>query len=646
MTFRPGTSGLVVYSNTAGVAMIDPAGHTVSPIALNEYDYTIDPETGYWRGGQLGSEGGSRFDLALTPDGRMALISNFGDNKVFFVDLASGAPVVVGMAQIDFFAEDIAIDPTGTWALVTDGGNARRIARLHIPTRQWLPAGTDSTHTPPEPISYVMPSAEVEDENDPYYPGYFRSGSAVEIAADGRTVIVADYFHGMIHVLLLDPATGGLAVQQTEYLWKYGTDETAAFPVIYSPINVAISPDGRTVLVANASRSTSLPDDPDPDAIFEGASIAVFAIDRPGHVVRTPDVIMPYEVGGGQSIAFSPDGRRAFYETIYYDEQPDVPKAELDDWLWQFQEIQVLQVSGPGQVSRVGAVRTPTKRGTSQLFGVDTIAVAPGGAFLYVTNPTVSGASPVIDVIDLRTLTHVKQIGTPQNYPDPLHPDVFTLVPFDGSVLPVGIAFPQRAANEPPVAVIRADKAELILDINEVATFDGGGSYDPEGAALNFAWRLVSAPAGAAATLTPMGSTARLVPDPNVEGVYVVGLAVNDGSLDSGTATASVRAKFYPVYAPAAAKLERLKSDFIFYKEYVNRLSWAANPDNKSVIASVRIYRKEKGAGDSSYALLATLAAGATQYDDKGLAAAQLYSYRVTSVNTAGRESPPVVLGN
>jgi hypothetical protein len=642
MTFQPGLSGLVAYNNTGGVAMIDPLTHAISPILLNEYDYTIDPETEEWVGGQLGTEGGGRFDVALTPDGRTALISNFGDGKVFFVDLSSGTPQVVGSATIDMFAEDIAIDPSGTWALVTDGGFSPQIAVLHIPSRTWVPAGVDPDTS--EPYSFYL----VVDPNDPEDPDDDELGYAngVEFAPDGRTVVCPDYFDSYLHVCLFDPATGSLAYsQRSGKLWKYGTDETAAFWIQYRPVNVSISPDGRTVLVANPSRST-YPTDQHPDAIFEGASVAVFTIDAPGHIVRMPDLVMPYEVGGGQSIVFSRDGSRAFYETIYYDEEPDVPDEELDDWLWEFQEIQVLAVSGPGQVSRIGAVRTPTKRGTSQLFGVDTIALTPDGNYLYVTNPTVLGALPVIDVIDVRTLTHVKQIGTPRDYLDPLFPDVPTLLDPDGYVLPVGIAFPQRAPNEPPVASVTVDKAEVILDIGETATFDGSGSYDPEGSTLNYYWSLVSAPAGASATLTPTGGTAKLTPDPNVEGVYVVGLVVNDGSLDSGLVTASVRARFYPVYPPAGARLQRLESDFIFYKEYVNRLSWSANADNKSLIASVRIYRKEKGAGDSSYALLATLAASATTYDDKGLTAAQLYTYRITSVNSRGRESAPVVVGN
>lgn len=649
MTYEPGTSGLVVYGNTNGVAMINPRTHTISPILLSEFDYTIDPKTQLPIGGQLGSEGGGRYDLAMTSDGRDALIGNFGNSKVFFIDLRSGTPVVSGMAKLDFFAEDIAIDPTDTWALVTDGGFGVRIAVLHIPTRTWVPAGM-SGDDPPVPQSYSLPVEVIDDEDDPFYPGYNRSGCAVAIAADGRTVIVADYFSGALHVLLFDPASGALSFQQTERLWKYGTDGTALFPVLYRPVNVAIAPDGQTVMVANAERST-YPGDKDPDAVFEGCSIPVFTIDRPGHIVRHPDLIMPFEINCGQSLVYSADGRRAYLHTIYYDEQPDPVTADI---YWQYSEVQSLAISGPGQVSRTGSVRLPTVRGTTGFFGVDTMAVTPDGNFLYVTNPTLTGATPVIDVIDLRSFTYVKSIGTPTHYPDPMRnwpnaplpPDPDKTRDWIEKVLPTGIAFASATPNRRPVAVVSVDKSEVILDINEAATFDGSGSNDPEGSPLGYAWSLVSAPAGAAATLTPYGSGAVLTPDPHIAGAYQVGLVVNDGDLDSAMATASVTAKFYPVLPPSGAALQRLENNFIFYKEYVNRLTWQANAANKSALANYRVYRKTKGAVDPDYALVATLAPSVLLYEDKGLKKGQLFTYKITAVNTRGQEGDPVVVVN
>jgi DNA-binding beta-propeller fold protein YncE len=465
MKYYPGVSGLVAYNNTNGVAVVNPLDHTISPVLLNEFDYTtIDPDTGEPVGGQLGSESGGRYDVAMTSNGLEALVGNFNDHKVFFIDLSSGTPVVAGMAEIDTFAEDIAIDPTNQWALVTDGGFQPQVAVLHIPTRAWVPAGPD----PDDPASYriVDPGSDPGDPADDV-PGY---ANAVAIARDGRTVVVADYFSGSIHVLLFDPATGGLTFQQTVTLHPYSTDQTADGDVMFRPVNVAISPDGSTVMAISPYR-TEMATYPNP----EGGDIAMFAIDRPGHVVRHPDVTMPSRVAGAQSAVFSADGRKAYVEALYFDDMP--PEPVPLDVFWIYQEIHELTITGPGSASLTRSVRMPTPRGTSQFFGVDTMAITADGHFLYVTNPTMSGSVPVIDVVDLRTFAPIKSIGTPQHYPDPMRdwpyepgePEPGVWGDWIEQVMPVGIAFPQPSedAPRPAIRAVRDDLEALLAQLTD-----------------------------------------------------------------------------------------------------------------------------------------------------------------------------------
>jgi hypothetical protein len=200
--------------------------------------------------------------------------------------------------------------------------------------------------------------------------------------------------------------------------------------------------------------------------------------------------------------------------------------------------------------------------------------------------------------------------------------------------------------NDPPVALIDADKTELILDNNEKAGFDGSGSYDPEDFPLTYAWSLVSKPSGSSPTFSGSGTSATLVPDPNVEGTYQVGLVVSDKISDSAMAVVSVTAKFYPVLPPAGFALQRLENDLVFSREYINRLSWQANPENKATVTGYRLYRKAKGADDGAYALLQQFAPSVLTYDDRGLAAADLYTYKITAIDQKGRESDPAVAGN
>jgi hypothetical protein len=65
-----------------------------------------------------------------------------------------------------------------------------------------------------------------------------------------------------------------------------------------------------------------------------------------------------------------------------------------------------------------------------------------------------------------------------------------------------------------------------------VVTLDGSGSSDPDGDPLDYAWRFESMPSGSSAGLLDETQVdPRFVPD--VTGVYVVSLIVNDGAEDS-----------------------------------------------------------------------------------------------------------------
>jgi hypothetical protein len=100
----------------------------------------------------------------------------------------------------------------------------------------------------------------------------------------------------------------------------------------------------------------------------------------------------------------------------------------------------------------------------------------------------------------------------------------------------------------------------------------------------------------------------------------------------------------YGVFPPAKVELERLVNDLIFFKEYINRLSWEPNPDNLSRILRYKIYRKVTYDPDSTIDLLAEVDGSSTGYDDRGLKSGTGFTYRITSVDEFGRESRPATV--
>jgi len=103
---------------------------------------------------------------------------------------------------------------------------------------------------------------------------------------------------------------------------------------------------------------------------------------------------------------------------------------------------------------------------------------------------------------------------------------------------------------------------------------------------------------------------------------------------------------YLPVYPPVNFRLVRNENDFIFFKEYINRLSWQANPENRTVISRYRLYKKKKGDGDFNYRVIKEFGPDIFSYEERGLLLLELYSYKMTTVNIHEKESDPVWVSN
>jgi DNA-binding beta-propeller fold protein YncE len=326
--------GVFANSNTNCIQFIDPATQTVSDSLLK---------------GSLGSYGGGLFDVVITSDGKTAIVSNFGDSRIFFIDISGGfnsAPTLLGQVKIPFFAEDMAITPDNKYVLVTDGGFATGIAVIEI--HIWYENGKWHISIRVRIVSR---------------PGVY--SNAIAIAPDGQTVLTADYFAGKINLFKFNPEDGTLTYVRSQYV----------LPA--RPVNIEISPDGKTAIGVSAT----------------GYKAPVFALNA-DDMEFTGFVTLPHK--SGQSCVFSPDGTKAYY---------------LSNSAYYRAMIEVMDVTGPGQVTASGvSITARPKKGTSQLFGVDTIAIDPSGNYLYVANPTLSGGVTRISVIDLTVNAQVNYI--------------------------------------------------------------------------------------------------------------------------------------------------------------------------------------------------------------------------------------------
>ena len=95
----------------------------------------------------------------------------------------------------------------------------------------------------------------------------------------------------------------------------------------------------------------------------------------------------------------------------------------------------------------------------------------------------------------------------------------------------------------------------------------------------------------------------------------------------------------YGIPGPQSLSVERRADDYIFFKEYVDRLTWAVDAQSRVPIAKYVISAKDRGAPDSAYALLTEVPGSATVFEHRGLKTSGLFSYRVAAVDQNGVKS-------
>lgn len=98
-------------------------------------------------------------------------------------------------------------------------------------------------------------------------------------------------------------------------------------------------------------------------------------------------------------------------------------------------------------------------------------------------------------------------------------------------------------------------------------------------------------------------------------------------------------------FPPLNIASETLVNKAYLYWEYLNQITWEANPLNQEEfqIVSYRIYRKQKGEINSAFRQIAEVSSTEFIYLDRGRydqAEAEAFEYSVTSVDSEGLESP------
>jgi WD40 repeat protein len=317
---------------------------------------STDAAIGPFLEGLLGSPGSELWDCLVTGDGHIAIVPNFLDSIVFFIDLTSEPPAILDSIGLSFQPRALALSRDSKYLLVSGGFRPTQVISIDMATRK------------------IISSLSLNVD-------FFE---ALAIAPNGA-VLGADFNPSLVRILSLD-AEGKVS------------DIDRSIMVDGRPSSLAISPDGRTVIVCNRILSVGS---------SSSDTVTILRIDSPTGIIKTGTIRgLP---GTQTNAAFSPDGKKVLVLSL--DPRPD--------------EFSILNVIGPGMVRNSGQ-RIDLLTNTNGFGGLHEIAFTSDGSKVYMGNPSIEGGvASRVAVIDmtLSPPTIIKTIPVP---------------------IPVGIAFPGR----------------------------------------------------------------------------------------------------------------------------------------------------------------------------------------------------------
>lgn len=344
--------GIFVNYETNSIQMIDPSTMTISDHYLK---------------GMFGSYDGELLDIAVTPDGKTAILNNYWDGMIYSLDISGGfgvEPRLLGSQYCHLPPTELDITPDGKYVMVSSD-LVPAISVIEIASMRFV-------------LFRLFPDC------------YCQVGESIAIAPDNQTVLCTDFFEGAIYVLMWDKETEDL--RQVDIKWV----------LPFWPVNVVFSPDGKTVVVPMAYQSKAV----------------TFTLESPGVLSNYTIVDMPGREG--QSAVFTRDGKK-----LYMDSNDPSTTG------YQIHEFDVLapgQISFTGTTIQLKPARDyngvfgieSLALDSTETYLFTTNPTYPnsggGGVRMPGSTPSDLSAYPFITVIDLQLkmqVTKLRTLGTP-----------------------------------------------------------------------------------------------------------------------------------------------------------------------------------------------------------------------------------------
>ncbi|HOP40059.1 MAG TPA: hypothetical protein PLI53_03370 [Geobacteraceae bacterium] len=377
----------VVAFTSGGIGIIDGKTKTVAGPLLNT---------------ELGSS--PKFDVVISPDGKTTLVSSYYAQRVFFIDTSNpSSPAVKGSVEIGFSGGDMDITPDGRYALVTGSGMNGKVILVSNGMASKIAVLDVAAMSLVNVYDEYNKSGEIQ---------VLRSHDSVAVASDGKTVLTTDYYNRQVHALLL--------CENGQLTFVCSTDVSNS-GTLY-PVNLAISPDGKTAIVASAiARAFTIESINQIEQLpSEGLSFPVLTILAPG-VVKLVNYVTPcisqkvkpdMNLAAAQSIIFNRAGTKAYLYCRDYADYNPFPDAKGTESLVDSTSntmIIALNILAQGIAMDAGTPWDVGFYAMSESLGIDTLALDYDNNRLWISN-MIYGGQTYLQVLDVKTGLVVKTI--------------------------------------------------------------------------------------------------------------------------------------------------------------------------------------------------------------------------------------------
>jgi DNA-binding beta-propeller fold protein YncE len=304
--------------------------------------------------------------VAITPDGKTAVVACAESRDLWFIDLAASPPKLIGSVSVDgdtgggpFYPVGVAMSPDGQYVALTVGVSTTARANAS-PGNQYVKIVSVADRAVVQTIQ--MPQDQVP-----------MTAEAAAFSSKGGIVIVGPQ----------SLTVYGLAFENGQILLPEDTGDATGRLYQGAPgASVAITPDGNTALIPLGRRT-----------------LQSVQVTDGGKITLGPQ--LPSGGDGAQSIAITADGAKAYVRNFF------APQSNISVFqvgaggTLKDTNVRLSSSGFPALIAELGAL----------FVGVNTVAVTPDGKKVYATNPFLN----TVEVFEGDNPAPVKRFATGAN---------------------------------------------------------------------------------------------------------------------------------------------------------------------------------------------------------------------------------------